>query len=296
VLGIAAFWQGDLTGAQRQFEAAIARYRPEFRGAHLVRYGLDPKALCLSRLANTLWFLGRPQAAGAARDAALALAREIGHPVTHGTALVFAALLAVDLGDEDGFREYVRGLRSWLDGHESSAIGVSAEGLEGFLDVLAGRPEQGLARLQGAVEETRAAEHAPGMHASMVRLLVAAQLVAGDARAGLAAADRRLGAGQGAGLWEAEIRRVRGEFLVALGAPAADVEAELGRALAVASRQRAIALELRVMTTILRRRLQRGDEPGADDAREGLAAVLARLPEPGRTRDREEAEALLAHR
>jgi tetratricopeptide (TPR) repeat protein len=63
VLGIAAFWQGEFEAARGHFQAAVERYRPEHRHAHIVRYGLDPKVICQSRLGNTLWFLGRPNAA-----------------------------------------------------------------------------------------------------------------------------------------------------------------------------------------------------------------------------------------
>ena len=68
VLGIAAFWQGQFAAAREQFAAAVARYRPDDRRAHLLQYGLDPKVICLSRLGNTLWFLGHADAAAEARD------------------------------------------------------------------------------------------------------------------------------------------------------------------------------------------------------------------------------------
>src|SRR5207247_9761783 len=92
VLGIAAFWSGQFEAASKHFEAAVARYRPEHRRAHLLQYGQDPKVVCLSRLGNTLWYLGHFDAARRARDAALDLAAEVGHPYSHWIALVFAAM------------------------------------------------------------------------------------------------------------------------------------------------------------------------------------------------------------
>src|SRR5207247_184566 len=89
VLGIAAFWQAEFEAARSHFEAAVERYRPEHRHAHLLQYGQDPKVVCLSRLGNTLWFLGHTDAALRARDAALALADEIGHPLSSGVDLLF---------------------------------------------------------------------------------------------------------------------------------------------------------------------------------------------------------------
>jgi tetratricopeptide (TPR) repeat protein len=99
MLGIASFWRGEFAAARRRFEAAVDRYRPEQRPTHLLRFGMDLEVVCASRLGNTLWFLGHPEAATRAAGAALALAEEVGHPFSRATALVFAAMLAVDLGD-----------------------------------------------------------------------------------------------------------------------------------------------------------------------------------------------------
>jgi DNA-binding SARP family transcriptional activator len=296
LLGIASFWQGELRAAKRHFEAAVARYRPEYRASHLVQYGLDPKVICLSRLGNTLWFLGRPDAAGRARDSALALAEEIGHPHSHGVALVFAMLLGLELRDDDAVRRYVAALDAWRQDHEYRAIEDTMDALAGYVDVLDGLRQRGLARIERAAEQSLAEAHAPGMNACIVRVLLEACRIAGDPRTGLGAADRRLATGGGAGLWEAEVRRLRAEFLASLGAPGAQVDSELVRALAVARARGAKALELRAATSLLRHRLEQGDERAAREARERLAAVLAGLPEAHGTGDRDEAEALVRRR
>jgi hypothetical protein len=127
----------------------------------------------------------------------------------------------------------------------------------------------------------------------MRRLLLAACVVAGDARAGLAAADRALAAGEPVRTWESEARRLRGEFLAALGAPGQEVEAELRQALQVARRQSAGMLELRAATSLLRHHLDAGGRQAAQ-ARDLLASVLKRLPDAAGTREAREAAALLA--
>jgi hypothetical protein len=292
VLGIAAFWTGEFAAAERHFRAAVARYRPEHRPTHLARYGLDPEVVCTSRLGNTLWFLGRPEPAVLARERALALAAEVGHPHSHHTALVFAALLALELGETQRLREYAaalaeRSARLWRPTQ------VSAEAIGGYLEVLDGHRQAGIARLWRALNDPAEAEHAPGLHASVARLLLAACAAAGDPRAGLAAADRALGLGDHARTWEAETCRLRGQFLAELGAPAAEVDAQLERALRLARRQGAKMLELRAATSLLRHRL------GADDRRLGqaqaqLASVVAELGGAAGTQDLRAASTLLA--
>jgi DNA-binding SARP family transcriptional activator len=291
VLGIAAFWQGELVVARRRFAAAVERYRPDFRRAHLFQYGLDPKAICLSRLGNTLWFLGYPEAAVQARDAALTLADEIAHPFTKATVLVFASMLALDLRDPERVGEYAAALIAELGDRAGLPARLHAEALAGYSDVLDGRPTAGIARIQRALAETRGADHAPGHRASWMRVLLEACAVAGDARTGLAAAERAIGLD--VSLWEAESRRLRAEFLAALDAPQDEIEAELERALQTARHQGARALELRAATSLLRLRQRRGDDPAIAPARDALQMILDKMPEGRDTQDVREARSLL---
>jgi hypothetical protein len=215
VLGIAAFWPGQMAAAREHFEAAVAGARPEHRATHLLRYGLDPHVVCLSRLANTLLFLGEPEAAVRTRDDALALADEVGHPASSATARVFAGALSVDLGDIDALRTHAAALRAGgLEHHQRAAV-VATETYLGYLEVVDGDRE-GIERIRRAVDDARAAPHAPGSHALAIHVLIEACARAGDAEAGLAAADEALATVGGARLYEAQTQRRREAFLAAL--------------------------------------------------------------------------------
>ena len=106
------------------------------------------------------------------------------------------------------------------------AAAVTTIGFAGYVDVLDGDAEAGIARIRGAFAESRTTDFAPGLQAALVRVLLEACAVAGDARAGLEASELPLDRGAGGRLWESETHRFRAEFLAALGAPAAEVEAE----------------------------------------------------------------------
>lgn len=58
LLGISAFWAADLEMARQHFETVVAGFDPSMRAVHHEVYGHDPQVVCLSRLANTLWFPG----------------------------------------------------------------------------------------------------------------------------------------------------------------------------------------------------------------------------------------------
>ena len=51
LLGVSAFWRGDLARARQYLEGAIEAYDVSHRDEHLALYAQDPKAVCLVRLA-----------------------------------------------------------------------------------------------------------------------------------------------------------------------------------------------------------------------------------------------------
>jgi hypothetical protein len=111
-----------------------------------------------------------------------------------------------------------------------------------------------LARIRGALDDSGRPEDAPGLRASILRVLLEAAAAAGDTRGRLSAADLALAPDAGTRLWESEARRHRAEALAALGAPGDAVEAELDRALRVARGQGARTLELRAAASLRRHR------------------------------------------
>ncbi len=209
VLGIASFWQAELPSARRHFERAVEWYRPEDRLTHLVHYAQDPKVVCLGRLANTLWFLGRPDAARRTAAAALAWAAEIDHPFSSIIGHTFAALLALDMGDDTAVREHAAGLASAQDQTVNRHV---AEAFGGYVAVLDGAGDAGVQLVRAAVASTGPVGAAPGQQALLVRVLLAACVAAGDRAGARGAADRLLAMGGPARLWAPVARAVREEL------------------------------------------------------------------------------------
>jgi DNA-binding SARP family transcriptional activator len=254
ILGIAAYWPGRLDEARGHFEAAMQRFRPARRRAHVLRYGQDPELLVRPRLAHTLWLLGHPEEADRQRDLALAAEQESTHAYSRAATFAWAAILAMDRGRTGELRRHVEPLERYADGDAPAQIHWAARAFAGHLDVLGGQADAGLGQLREVRDQVvHGPAPAPGVPGVSTRLLLEGYAVAGQPEAGLALADEALGMGRGAELWEAEIRRLRATFLAALGAPAREITAELNRALAVARRQRARALEKRIRETLAER-------------------------------------------
>jgi tetratricopeptide (TPR) repeat protein len=261
VLGIACFWKGELEAARSHFERAVREYRAERRQAHVLRYALDPQVICLSRLGNTLWFLGDTAGAYRARDDALALAARIGHEPSRRVALVFSALLSIELDELDRLREDVAELEAGDAELDLLPSRLNRRVYRAYLRARDGDVEGGIATIRAALEELGGPGHAPGQRAAMARVLLAAHDTAGNAAAKLDAAERLVAMGGAASLWEAEAHRVRAEALAELGASVPQVVAALDRAIAVARRQGARAIERRAQALLHRCRPSAEDGP-----------------------------------
>src|SRR5215472_3742076 len=259
IRGIAAYWPGRLAEARGHFEAAMARFQPARRRAHVLRYGQDPELVVRLRLAHTLWLLGHPSEADRQRDLALAAADESTHAYSRAVVSAWAAILAMDRGDATELR-HAQALGRYEADDAPAQILWAARAFAGHADLLEGRTAAGLALVREIREQVMGSHApAPGVPGVATRLLLRGYAIAGEPEAGLALADEALGMGRGAELWEAEIRRLRATFLAALGSPADVVTAELERALAVARRQQARAFEQRIRETLTERSLSHGD-------------------------------------
>jgi DNA-binding SARP family transcriptional activator len=256
VRGIAAYWLTDLDRARAHFEAALRRFQPARRRAHVVRFGQDPELVVRTRLAHTLWLLGHDDEAGRQRDLALRTAAAAGHAYSRAVALIFAGVLAVDRRDLTRLREHARALEAEAGDEAPGQIRTPVELFAGYLDVIDGRATAGVARLRATRERVVHREApAPGLPGIATRILLAAYARADEPEAGLTLADEALDMGRGAQLWEAEIRRLRATFLAALGADDDAIAVELERALAVARRQGARPFEQRIRETLAERSL-----------------------------------------
>ena len=110
IQGIAAYWPGRLAEARGHFEAAMLRFQPARRHAHVPRHGQDPELLVRLRLAHTLWLLGDPDEADRQRDLALAVAEKSTHPYSRAATRVWAAIVAIDRRGVAEFRRHVQAL------------------------------------------------------------------------------------------------------------------------------------------------------------------------------------------
>jgi predicted ATPase len=291
-LGVTWLFLGALPAARLHLEEGIARYTPDQRRAPVFRMGQDPGVVCRANAARTLWLLGYPEQALARLREAMALAHELSHPFSLAWARCMAAIAsqyrrdvpatyehaeaAVALSTEQGFPLYVAygtSLRGW-------ALAMQGQGEEGMAQV-----RQGIA----AVRTTQAALFVP----YFCTLLAEVADHLGHTADGLQALAEAhtLVERHEERWWEAEIYRLRGVLLLRQPeTPQAEAEAWLQRALDVARRQEAKALELRAAMSLSRLWQQQGKRT---EVQALLAPIYGWFTEGFDTVDLQEARALL---
>src|SRR4051812_12321118 len=252
LLGVTSFWTGEFRDARRHLGEAIDRYSLERSETHITLFSQDPKVVCLSRLAWTLCFLGHAEQAAAARDAALSLGDELGHPFTRCYASLYGAIVSQELGHEPLRTELVEiaetvatsqrfpQLRVWSAflRHWSLARGGDRDAIDAMTTTIA------------YSEETQQTL----LNTYFLSLLARAYAIVGEPAHGLEAVTSALLESQrtGARYLDSLLQRIRGELLVASGSGAAEIEAAFELADDIARRQDAKALEAQAADALAR--------------------------------------------
>jgi class 3 adenylate cyclase len=96
--GTIGLFVGDLDEAARHLERILPLYRREEHAGHASRYGFDPGSLARIWLAQIAWYRGDDARTEELRADAIALARDIRHPLTVALVLEFDAFVSYSQG------------------------------------------------------------------------------------------------------------------------------------------------------------------------------------------------------
>jgi predicted ATPase len=291
-LGVTWFYLGALPQARQHLEEGMARYTPDLRRALVFRIGQDPGVGCRAFAALPHWFLGYPEQALACLHEALTLAHELLHPYSLAFARCWAAVVsqcrcdvsavyeqaeaAVTLATEQGFPLWI-------------AMGTT---FRGWALAMQGQGEEGMAQIRQGIAAWRATGAALFIPYFCTVLADVCDHL-GHTEDGLQAlAEAHSVVEQHEECWwEAEVYRLRGVLLLRQTMPPqAEAEAWLQRALDVACRQEAKALELRAAMSLSRLWQQQGKRQEVYDL---LAPIYHWFTEGFDTADLQEAKALL---
>jgi DNA-binding NtrC family response regulator/predicted ATPase len=264
----------------------------DYRAHSTVYGGHDPKVCAIGERAFARWLLGSPD--GAVTDSldAVAWARRLGHAGSLVHALHMALLLQRFRRDPETAEPQARELVACAEEQGFPVHRAAGLVFSGWIAAARGRPEQGVALMRQGLEILDAVATREDVPV-LLEMLAEAHADAGRLQEALDVLDRALAETDANGLayWTAEVHRRRGEVLARLS-PAREEEARacFERALTIARRQGARALELRAATSLARWRLGHADSRGAC---EPLAAAVHAFPAHLDSPDLRDARALL---
>jgi DNA-binding response OmpR family regulator/class 3 adenylate cyclase/predicted ATPase len=292
LMGTSLKCTGDVALSRAHYDQALALYDPAQHRPLATRFGQDIGVTVLSYRAWTLWLLGYPEAARADTERALQDAREIGQAATLMYALAHAARTYYWTGDHAAAGTLTREVLALADETGASAWKAFGRMHNGSLLAMTGARESAIQMLTSGIEAWRSTgstlwtpcylSHLAQAHAGLGQL--------DDARRCISEAMTVVETTKAT--WcESEIHRIAGEIaLLSPGPDAAQAEACLQRALAIARVQQAKSWELRAATGMAR--LWR-DQGRHREARDLLAPVYGWFTEGFDTLDLREAKALL---
>jgi len=277
---------GEFVEARGWLEQVPGLFDPANR-----RSVLDERVAALSNLYSVLSALGYPEQGRARRDEALAEARRVAYPFPLADALLWSFLGDWGSGQQDALIERADELLAIATEHGFVFFGAAGTLFRGWCLACSGYDAAGLALIEEGVESCRMTNSFLLLPFALT-LLGEALAKAGRPEDGLRQLDEaaRLMEVTQARWGEAELNRLRGEVLCALGRPEA-AESGFRAAIAVARRKSAKLWELRAATGLAR--LWR-DQARQHQARQLLAPIYDWFTEGHDMRDLRAARELLA--
>jgi predicted ATPase len=289
---------GEFAKAREHLEQGIAVYDTQQERPHVLVYGVDSGAACLSYGAIILWLLGHPDQALKMSRQALTLAQEVAHPYTLAMALTWASQFHQLRREERLTEERAEKALNLATAQQFPSWLAWGTILRGWALVRQGRGEDGIGRMRQGLETWRATAARAALP-PMLTLLADAQDAVGQTTEGLNTVTEALAGVEknGERLFEAELYRIKGQ----LSLPSRQVNASQEKsieeaescflkAIEVARWQQAKSLELRASTSLSRLWQQQGNK---QQARELLVEIYGWFTEGFDTSDLKEAKALL---
>jgi class 3 adenylate cyclase/tetratricopeptide (TPR) repeat protein len=291
-LGSTLFTLGDFTRAQEHLGRAISlAQRANSEGLSL-SYAVDPRIAAQLMLAWDLWILGYPTQALDNALRALEQATQRDDPYSVAFAHYVTSAVQLLRGEpQDSLKHADRSL-ALSNEHRINLYALYSRFGRGCALAMAGQGQQAIPEIRDGIEEARRS-NLGYLRAFMLGWLATAQAQEGDRETALSTIDeafRHINDVAGRA-WEAEIRRLRGDILLAARPDEVDeAERSYRYAVAAAQRQRARSWELRATTSLAR--LLRGRRRDGE-ARKLLAGVYGWFTEGFDTADLRQAKALL---
>jgi predicted ATPase len=283
---------GMIRDANAQFAQIIAAHDLD-QLLHLQEsQGSNYAAHALAWQSHALWCLGYPQQAQERGLDAVKLVQDLDQPFNQALVSAYLALLQQLRADEAVAREHAEQALALTSKYQAPYYHAWADILVSYALALQQPDEEYIGRLRESISEFKASSARLRLP-YYLSLLAQVCGKAGRVEEGLACINEALAEARAHNerWWNAELHRLRGEFLLLRGADASDGEAAILRAIEIARSQQAKSLELRATMSLARLWIEQNR---SDDARHRLRDVYSWFTEGFETPDLQAARLLLA--
>ena len=283
---------GRIPDANALFVEIIAAQDPDqllhLQESQAVNYA----ALAQAWQAHALWCLGYPQQALNRGIDAVKLVQDLDQPFNQALVSAYLALLQQLRADESVAREHAENALTLASKYQAPYYRAWAGILVSYALALEHPDEERIGHLRESISAFKASRARLRLP-YYLSLLAQVYGKAGRIEEGLACINEALAEARAHNerWWDAELHRLRGEFLLLRGADASDGEAALLRAISIARFQQARSLELRATMSLARLWSMQNR---SEDARRQLRDVYAWFTEGCETPDLQAARLLLA--
>lgn len=263
---------GEFVAARENFEQGLALYDPQRHHAQAFRYGGHDPGVCGASFAGPILFcLGYPDQALQKGHEALALARELSHPVSLTTTLRWRAAIHQLRREEHAVQKWADEAIALATRHGFPMFVGWATTMRGWALAQQGREEEGIAQIRQGLDTYRATGAALD-RPYMMALLAEALLKNGQIEEGIHTVREALTIVQETGerYFESELTRLHGALLLAGGEPVAVVEAHFQEAIDISRRQEARSLQLRAAMSLARLWQSQGEQEEAYQLLDGI--------------------------
>jgi predicted ATPase len=290
-LGVTQHLVGDQAAAQRHCELGL-----DLAGAsgrlNIDFFGYDHRVRAFLALARALWLRGSIERSLVVAQEAIDSAAERGNPVNICISLIYTIPIYIWVGEHARAEELVERLIGYAAKHSLRPYHAVGLGFCGELMVQAGKADEGVKLLRGAVTTLRAERHHLPVTVCL-RAIAEGLLQSGDLGEARSVISEAVGIvkARGAAFDLPDLLRVKAEVILSEAQPdLSEAERLLSEALDCAKMQSALSWELRASITLARLWLRDGR---IEQARTLVAGVYGRFTDGLNTKDLKAARALL---
>jgi hypothetical protein len=256
------YFLGEFESARQYAKRGVQIWRLGGVQSYAEEY-ITPVVSCLIYGAMSEWHFGEIASRHALMDEAISIAKELKDMNSLALALSFAAALAYFERDPAAVDRFASELIELSTRHNFVLWLAHAESYRGWARSTLGNPAEGISWIEQGMRDYRATDTVLGLPTHIGRKAEALHL-AGRTSEALEAINEveALAERFENRYWSAELHRLRGVFLAALGADESQIEASFQAAIRIAKEQKSVSLAKRAEATYAEYRRQKASASG----------------------------------